>query len=376
MTSKNYYAVLGVLSNAEDIVIRGAYRALAQRYHPDKNISNQTDAAGKMAEINEAYAVLSDPVKRKEYDLSQRGKSGKAAGSYEDEQSESNEDNSDTDDYFEKDWKLACSIYTSLPKIYADLKTISHALADTYRIYMLETKQFDKRREIAERMEQQFLTTYFGDNSELHDFARELLRTGRRDAALALNQLVRVVGCNDPHLLIKRIQGDFKIILEAEREAQKKYAATMERQKREDAEQEKRGWLAKNWLMVLFVSVFIVFVVSAFSLITQKQATAPLESESKGAVEPAKMKETKPKNVEITTVTAQLDTTPVVNPLQKEIQLETMQFHAPEMIVIHNKNYEIGKFEVTRGQFEIFVNETSYDAGGGLAFPRKIVFQG
>ena len=61
---KDYYRVLGILPSAEDVVIRAAYRALAQRYHPDKWKGKATDVETRMKEINEAYGVLSDTKKR------------------------------------------------------------------------------------------------------------------------------------------------------------------------------------------------------------------------------------------------------------------------------------------------------------------------
>jgi curved DNA-binding protein CbpA len=72
--SKDYYRILGVLDDAEDIVIRAAYKALAQRYHPDKWTGNKDEANKRMSEINEAYGVLSDPVKRKQYDATRENK--------------------------------------------------------------------------------------------------------------------------------------------------------------------------------------------------------------------------------------------------------------------------------------------------------------
>ena len=57
---KDYYRILGVLDDAEDIIIKAAYRALAQRYHPDKWSGDQVEATKRMAEINEAYSVLSE----------------------------------------------------------------------------------------------------------------------------------------------------------------------------------------------------------------------------------------------------------------------------------------------------------------------------
>jgi len=64
----DYYAILGVHPTAEDIVIRAAYKALAQRYHPDRSTGPQDAAHAKMSELTKAYEVLADPVRRKKYD--------------------------------------------------------------------------------------------------------------------------------------------------------------------------------------------------------------------------------------------------------------------------------------------------------------------
>jgi hypothetical protein len=62
----DYYAALGLSPTSEDVVIRAAYLALMRRYHPDGNPSEV--AAARTRAINAAYAVLSDPEKRAEYD--------------------------------------------------------------------------------------------------------------------------------------------------------------------------------------------------------------------------------------------------------------------------------------------------------------------
>ena len=65
---KDYYAILGVLPSAEDVVIQGAYRGLAHRYHPDRFKGNPGEAHARMSAINEAYATLSNATWRQEYD--------------------------------------------------------------------------------------------------------------------------------------------------------------------------------------------------------------------------------------------------------------------------------------------------------------------
>jgi len=64
---KDYYKILGVSKNATEVEIKKAFRKLAVKYHPDKNKGDKA-AEEKFKEINEAYAVLSDPEKRKQYD--------------------------------------------------------------------------------------------------------------------------------------------------------------------------------------------------------------------------------------------------------------------------------------------------------------------
>jgi molecular chaperone DnaJ len=63
---KDYYEVLGVSKDASEKDIKSAYRKLAMKYHPDR--SDASDAEEMFKELSEAYAVLSDPDKRRQYD--------------------------------------------------------------------------------------------------------------------------------------------------------------------------------------------------------------------------------------------------------------------------------------------------------------------
>ena len=66
MEKRDYYEVLGVSKTASQDEIKSAFRKLAKKYHPD--VSKEPDAAEKFKEAQEAYAVLSDETKRKQYD--------------------------------------------------------------------------------------------------------------------------------------------------------------------------------------------------------------------------------------------------------------------------------------------------------------------
>src|SRR5574344_1620690 len=66
MAKKDYYETLGLSKTATDAEIKSAFRKLAKQYHPDVN--KEPGAADKFKEVQEAYAVLSDEARRKQYD--------------------------------------------------------------------------------------------------------------------------------------------------------------------------------------------------------------------------------------------------------------------------------------------------------------------
>jgi len=68
MSLKDYYRILGVNKDTSTQDIKKAFRRLALRYHPDRNPGDSKEAEEKFKEINEAYEVLSDERKRRQYD--------------------------------------------------------------------------------------------------------------------------------------------------------------------------------------------------------------------------------------------------------------------------------------------------------------------
>ncbi len=76
---RDYYEVLGVPKTADEATLKKAYRDLAKKYHPDLHPGDK-EAEAKFKEASEAYSVLSDPQKRKQYDTVGHDAPGGAGG--------------------------------------------------------------------------------------------------------------------------------------------------------------------------------------------------------------------------------------------------------------------------------------------------------
>jgi curved DNA-binding protein CbpA len=179
MTTKNFYQILGVDQNAEDSVIRAAHKALAQKYHPDKFSGNTAEAQARMVEINQAYAVLSDSQKRRDYDRDLASKANEPL---------------EEDTPLNKEWRIACEYYPSLERLAFELSKLDSELTMEFRAKLATSKAFSSAAELAKQIENQYLSGYFGSNPELKAFAKEAILQGRRDVANEINQTLIALG--------------------------------------------------------------------------------------------------------------------------------------------------------------------------------------
>ena len=214
MPTTDYYTILGVLPDAEDVVIRAAYRALAQRYHPDRWQGHPAQGHERMIAINEAYAVLRDSIKRAEYDAARSKGNGAELG---DEQEQEHAFSSALGELEER-WQIACNIYPEIREERARLNIISKALAFAFVTLLVETKSYVRHAKIASDMETRFLERYFGTNKSIVRYAKSLILAGRRDEARALNKLVNVMGTEtDPERIIGHVEKTFRKSVEKAR---------------------------------------------------------------------------------------------------------------------------------------------------------------
>ena len=218
--NKDYYQTLGITPSAELAVIKAVYKALANKYHPDKHTGNKAQADAKMREINEAYEVLSDSAKRASYDAS-RNKAEEAAFEETDESVKRAEET--LSQIIQSDWATAEKYHTSLRTFVQELEAISRTLVLPFKIYVLEEQSFSRAQEVAEAMIAKYLSSYFGSNEAIVEYAKQLLVNGDREAAKELNKVVRILGKDIvASTVIRNIDAEFNTTSWQEEKAREK----------------------------------------------------------------------------------------------------------------------------------------------------------
>lgn len=182
----DHYHALGLVSNAEPIVIKAAYKSLVSIYHPDKN--SAPDAQEKIRKINAAYETLSDPIKRKAYDEKIKPHEHSASSS-----------EFDREQYFssalvEHHWAIAAGFYPNIKYLYEDLERISCRLAFGFKLQLLEEKNYLEAAHIARRLKALYLSRYFGKNKDICSYAEDIIKSKNILAALRLNEIINVMG--------------------------------------------------------------------------------------------------------------------------------------------------------------------------------------
>lgn len=198
---KDYYATLHVLPTAEIDVIKAAYKALARKYHPDTWAGDKAFSNRKMQEINEAYEVIGDVAKRRDYDARR-----KATNQEDDFSSPDN----DLDLRLEQDWAVASKYCPAAEQAFAALNTLSRSLAFVFKCYLLDTRQFADAKNIEAKFRREFLTNYFGADPVIQRIAELLISHGEVQAAKSVNKAVKVMGSSlSVNRLVQTLADDF-----------------------------------------------------------------------------------------------------------------------------------------------------------------------
>jgi curved DNA-binding protein CbpA len=187
---KDYYRTLGLIDDAEDIVIRAAYKALAQRYHPDKWKGDPKESNRRMSDINEAYDVLSDSLRRQKYDEEYFANHPK-------NQAEEEQEYPEYEDIPNEDiegWSIAESFFPEIKNFYEELKEFSPLVANTFRSHLLANQEFKNSLEIKNLLEYDYFERYYGSDKRVQRFAKSLLLGKYYKAAIQINKIICVLG--------------------------------------------------------------------------------------------------------------------------------------------------------------------------------------
>lgn len=181
-TVRTHYDVLGVASHTPDVVIKAAFRALAKTYHPD-GAGGEAGDPERFIEIQKAYAVLSNPDSRSEYDAGLRESSGvpQRSGAGSPFAGAANG---------AAHWPHVPLENLEAERIYARLCLYSDALAQSFHEAYVRGECGDDMLRYADALEKEFFREFFGEDTDVQALARLLLLKSRSGAALTLNQLV------------------------------------------------------------------------------------------------------------------------------------------------------------------------------------------
>ncbi|WP_053076610.1 J domain-containing protein [Caenimonas sp. SL110] len=234
----DFYSILGVLPDAEAVVIVAAYRALASRYHPDRWQGPAEVAHARMADINRAYETLGNPESRQAYDKQRTN----AHPDFDDASDEASKAFDEALQAVEQRWDLAAGVLPNLQAIRTRLERTSHQLAFAFVTVLLETKRFRDADVLASSMEMSFLQRHFGTDEKIIAFAQELISLGMRDAIRALNRLVDVLGSEiAPHLVMNKISKEFAVEKFRQDRKNAEAAEASQREKQAKAQRETRN---------------------------------------------------------------------------------------------------------------------------------------
>lgn len=209
LNGRTFYQILGVQPDAEDVVIKAAYRALSQRYHPDKWAGDPKVGSDRMIELNRAYSVLSDIDQRRIYDKELRAK----------ERENEYPESEPVEEIFKEavseqdlDWQYAAQFFPEIDKHLNDLKKINYGLAFTYKSILLSRKNFKEATSIKQKLKKSFLERYFGSNQIYLNFAEKLIDQKNRSPLLELNKAIRILGDSvSPDEVIQKIKHKYQL---------------------------------------------------------------------------------------------------------------------------------------------------------------------
>lgn len=143
-------------------------------------------------------------------------------------------------------------------------------MAYSYRVVLLEGKEFKQRAGLALIMKERFLMMYFGKNPKILDFAERLIKAGEKQAAKALNKAAKLFGDDiDAELVINQIKKDFGMVSPVQSSSEKNHTRTASPPEQVDDlhnqnEDDIHTKETSIFLIILFAAI-IMFIISYYT---------------------------------------------------------------------------------------------------------------
>lgn len=182
--SKDYFAILGLSSQAHPEVVKAAHRALAKKFHPDLHTGEDAKAEQRFQEIQKAYEVLRDEDKLKQYlhlrmqmQIQMQQQNAAPAGPHVRPRV-----------YLKLDdrWDHLVRKHPDLSQHYAKFCFLSHKLGRQYKLIILGTQDPARFKRVAAKLERQFYRRHFSYHRNLQTLAKKLTANHRRHAVRML----------------------------------------------------------------------------------------------------------------------------------------------------------------------------------------------
>ncbi len=202
---KDYYSILGVPREAEVELIKATYLALSKIYHPDVYKGDKKFAEIRMQDINEAYEILSDAKKRKEYDKKMQNKSDES--SFDD--SDFQEEQTSYQNIIRESWNFAKEYYPFIEDRYKELRKINKNLSWQFQILIVETKSYESANDISSKLKSEWLKKFFGKNEEIQKIALKAIEKNQVKIAKEINKAIKILGNVDPNKIISVLEKKF-----------------------------------------------------------------------------------------------------------------------------------------------------------------------
>lgn len=202
------YKILGVPFGASIEVCKATYKSLSKIYHPDVFVGDKSYAQKRMAELNASFEFLDDPIRKRKLDSLGENSRYKEQNQDYDPENKSDEFGQ-ASKILHENWDFACEYHPELLQLYNELRKLNSKSAFFFMAIIVEEKLYEKASEMAEYLEDQFLSSKFGDDPDIKMIAKFAILKKESAFAQDLNRALKVLGESSKDKILIKLASDY-----------------------------------------------------------------------------------------------------------------------------------------------------------------------